>query len=83
MGVKYCGRLSCNNIMCDTYIDSFGYICDECKSEFKEYVKKNNLNLTKEGEINRELVKFKMAPKGVFTDGREISIDDFFNEHTD
>ena len=36
MGVKACSRKGCNNIMCDRYSSTFGYICDEC---FEELVK--------------------------------------------
>ena len=34
MGVLACDRRGCDNIMCDTYIPTVGYICNECKEEF-------------------------------------------------
>ena len=44
MGVKSCSRKNCENIMCDTYIDNIGYICDECQKEFIDYlIYKDNL----------------------------------------
>jgi hypothetical protein len=40
--------------MCHTYVQSVGYVCFECKSEFKEYLQKNELNPTTEGQITKE-----------------------------
>jgi hypothetical protein len=36
MGVLYCDRNGCTNIMCDHYSHEYGYICNECLSELKE-----------------------------------------------
>jgi len=80
MGVMECSRKDCDNIMCNTYVQSVGYICYECQSEFKGYLQKNGLNPTKEGEIIRELEAFMVTSKD--TDGKEITVDDFFSEHT-
>lgn len=39
----YCSRRNCNSIiMCDTYIDSVGYVCTDCQVEFEEYCKTLN-----------------------------------------
>jgi len=35
MGVMSCHRKCCENIMCDTYIDGIGYVCNDCQTEFK------------------------------------------------
>jgi len=35
MGVMSCGRSGCSNIMCDTYIDGVGYLCNECLDELE------------------------------------------------
>jgi hypothetical protein len=82
MGIMECSRKNCNNIMCDTYVQSVGYICSECQSEFKEYLQKNGLNPTTEGQIKRELGAFMAIPKDSYITGKEITVDDFFNEHT-
>lgn len=37
MGVLECSRKEYENIMCDHYVNTIGYICYECVSEFKEY----------------------------------------------
>jgi hypothetical protein len=68
--------------MCDIYVQSVGYICYECKSEFKEYLQKNGLNLITEGQINKELEKFMVTSKDTYTDGKITTVDDFFNERT-
>lgn len=35
MGVLACDRKDCDNIMCDFYSDTFGYLCYECLRELK------------------------------------------------
>lgn len=83
MGVMGCSRKDCDSIMCDTYIDDFGYICSDCKTEFKDYLKKNGKesSLT-EGEIIGELLEFRPTRKGQFLDSEPIGIDDFFESYT-
>ena len=63
-------------------LKSVGYICGECKSEFKEYLQKNGLNPTTEGQITKELEKFMATSKDTYTDGNETTVDDFFDERT-
>ncbi|MFW6225469.1 MAG: hypothetical protein ACOC3V_00755 [bacterium] len=82
MGVMSCYRKNCDNIMCDTYIDDVGYICWECKEEFKDYIEYNKIRVETEGEIRRELKIFMDTRKGDYFKGNEISIDDFFNSNT-
>ena len=36
MGLMYCNRHGCNNILCNLYSDIYGYICGECFAEMKE-----------------------------------------------
>lgn len=49
MGVMACNRKGCENIMCDTYTEEAGYICNDCKATFedkmavKEYYTRDNL----------------------------------------
>ena len=82
MGVMSCSRKSCDNIMCDTYVQSVGYICFDCQSEFKEYLKDQDLILTTEGQINKELKKFMATSKDEYADGDETTVADFFNKRT-
>jgi hypothetical protein len=82
MGVMSCFRKDCDNVMCDTYVQSVGYVCRDCISEFKKYLEQNNLNPTTEGKISEELKKFMDTSKDTYVDGKEISVDDFFNERT-
>ena len=77
-----CFRTDCENIMCDTYIDGVGYVCYECKSEFKDYLNtKGKTNLT-EGEIKRELEKFMDTSKDKYIQGNKMDIDEFFESYT-
>ncbi len=66
MGVMICGRKDCDNIMCNRYSKTYGYICDSCftelicsnlsidkfmiSSKFEEYNAVNNRLL----ELNKE-----------------------------
>jgi len=77
-----CSRKNCDNIMCDIYVQSVGYICNPCTSEFKEYLQKNGLNPKTEGQINSELELFMATAKDAYCDGNEITVNDFFNERT-
>lgn len=38
MGVLACDRRGCDNIMCDYYHNSYGYLCSDCISELQEYL---------------------------------------------
>lgn len=82
MGVMSCRRNDCNNVMCDTYVDGFGYICWECQNEFKEYCKSLDSYPKTEGQIFKALKEFKEIPKDEYREGKEIDIDHFFKERT-
>lgn len=82
MGVMSCSRKRCENIMCDTYIYDIGYVCNECQGEFKYYLQHKNKTNIPEGEIRRELKEFMDTYKDDYKNDGEISIDDFFDEHT-
>ena len=81
MGVMSCYRKNCDNIMCDIYIPDIGYICYECKNEFKNYLKDDGLtdNLT-ENEILKHLCSF-METKKYSNNNNKIDIDYFFNKN--
>lgn len=79
MGVLSCSRIYCDSIMCDTCVDSIGYVCYECQKEFKDAFP----NLNNENEIKRELGKFMNTEKGHYINhNREINVDDFFKGYT-
>ena len=56
MGVLACSRKGCDNIMCDIYIPSVGYVCNECKNEFLDQCSGN--------EIEGRLALFMEIDKG-------------------
>lgn len=37
MGVLACDRQGCENIMCDFYSHTYGYLCSECKTELESF----------------------------------------------
>lgn len=78
MGVMGCYRENCENIMCDTYIAGVGYVCYECKDEFREVMGEGSLE---ERQIDNELKKFMNTPKGRCS--KELmSIDDYFYKNS-
>jgi hypothetical protein len=83
MGVMSCSRNACDNIMCDTYVDGdIGYVCNDCQKEFKEYLSKERINATTEGEIRRALEKFMETRKDDYTQGNEMDVNEFFKSYT-
>jgi len=76
MGVRFCNRKGCEELMCTNYIQSVGYICKNCISGFKEYLSINNLNLKTRDQIVKEL--------NIFIDthvqNQSITVDEFFKE---
>jgi len=82
MGVMSCNRVDCESIMVHTHVYSVGKVCDECQYEFKEYLKKENLNPETEGQITIELLKFMNTPKDCYVEGKKVSVDEFFQSRT-
>lgn len=78
-----CSRQDCDSIMCDTYIDSIGYICKECQAEFKEYLAKKDIKVTTEGEIREALYSFMKTFKNEYSKENELDVDEFFRLMTD
>lgn len=61
MGVMSCSRRDCENIMCDTYIDTIGYICGDCKREFED---KLGYTVLPAGEMYKKLKEFMATSAG-------------------
>lgn len=80
MGVMTCHRHECENIMCDTYVDGVGYVCRECKEEFKDFMGKDFP--ATEGSMKMQLKTFMDTPKGLFKKGKTIDVDEFFQKYT-
>jgi len=76
MGVMNCSRKDCENILCDTYIPDIGYICRECKEEFKE--KYPNI---KGEEVKSYLKEFMQTSKAEIIND-DITVEDYFNQYT-
>jgi hypothetical protein len=68
--------------MCDTYVDDVGYVCNECQKEFKEFLEYSNIEPKTEGEIRDELKIFMDTTKRDTSLNREMSVDEFFKEHS-
>lgn len=82
MGVMSCSRRSCDNIMCDTYVNGIGYVCYDCQAEFKHWLSAKGVVLRNETQIEDALTDFMHTDKTNYDTGSENIIDKFFNEHT-
>lgn len=82
MGVMACNRKDCESIMCDTYVDDIGYICNDCKEEFKNYLKAINKKPDNKYEIKRLLFAFMSTDKNSFNVSGKMTVDEFFNHYT-
>jgi hypothetical protein len=68
--------------MCHTYVDSVGYVCFECQTEFKEYLALKGIVTKTEQDIRRALEEFMETYKDSYTAGKEMTVEDFFNNYT-
>lgn len=82
MGVKLCSRKSCDNIMCDTYVQGTGYVCGECQSDFKVFLERKDKDDLTVGEIKRELDEFMCTEKECAEDSEKMDVDEFFNQQS-
>lgn len=67
-----CHRKGCDNIMCRTYVNSVGYVCSDCQSEFEFFVSAKNKKRTK-SKLLRWLGEFMEIP---ISRNRYTSIED-------
>ena len=80
MGVMGCSKKYCENIMCDTYINSVGYVCGDCQNEFEKYANSGEVKTPKnEGEIEELLTEWVSMEKGIGA-GEEMTVSEFFNK---
>ncbi len=80
MGVLACNKNNCSHIMCDTYIDDIGYICNDCKEDFKKWL----LTLRtapKTEEAYKKCLKQFMDMKKMGRQESIESVDEFFSKY--
>lgn len=84
MSVLECSRHECENIMCSTYFSGIGYLCDECKEEFKDYLKSQFISIDAISlqDFYKHLNVFITTKKGHFVEGETKSVDDHFQDFT-
>ena len=83
MGVMSCSRMGCDSVMCDTHVDSVGYVCYECQTEFKKYLSQQNISINTENDIFLRLSMFMQSYKGDFNENTDqASVDSFFTRYT-
>jgi Na+-transporting NADH:ubiquinone oxidoreductase subunit NqrC len=81
MGVKSCSRPKCYSIMCDTYVNSIGYICTDCKEEFKKFFSKEKGTRPEIARLLKEFMKTEKLEKSYADFINEITVDTFFDFH--
>ena len=87
MGVMGCYRSGCDNIMCDTYIDSVGYICYDCQREFENYIEGKKQTEDSdgdftEGRLEKELKVFMETEKDETVDKPDrMDVGEFFQKN--
>ena len=83
MGVMSCSRNGCHSIMCETYVNSVGYICNDCQKEFKQFLSAGNISAKRENEIENALKIFIETYKDTFNrEDKEVDVDTFFRHRT-
>lgn len=84
MGVMTCNKRGCDNILCDTYVQSVGYVCSECKEQFKRWLQgQTPLYLDSNSFILYKFDEFMQTEKGntqILSDVSDV-VDDFFNSY--
>lgn len=84
MSVLSCQRYGCGSIMCDTYVDGVGYVCDECQEDFKKFIASKGIILSNEDDIIKYLKLFMETEKNEYITDDEIGmIDNFFEKNTE
>lgn len=79
MSLLSCNKNECENILCDTYIEGIGHICNECITDFKKHLEKNELSPNKYQSIMRELRFYMCLPKQ--KNDFPITVDEFFKQN--
>lgn len=81
MGVMPCTCNHCSNILCDTYIPDIGYICDDCKKSFKNWLKSQSvLYMDSKQFIKSKLIEFVLTDTYQHNSSEvDEYVDDFFN----
>lgn len=83
MGVMPCNRSNCGNVMCDTYVGGAGYVCYECREEFKNWLNSQMWSPADTQEMKEALKQFLETEKGqTFNPHSGMDVDKFFEEHT-
>ena len=83
MGVMTCNKRGCDNILSDTYVQSVGYVCSECKEQFKMWLQgQTPLYLESHSFILDKFKEFMDIDKeNTNVDGVSDAVDEFFNSH--
>ena len=81
MGVMKCDRKDCESILCRDYISDVGYVCPDCKSDFKDSLTEERiLELTE--EIMLEKLKSFMKTVKKKDDTTLYTVEDFFEKYS-
>ena len=82
MSVMSCSRRSCPNIMCATYINDIGYICQGCQEEFISYLKMDVGLALPEYKMRKKLKEFMEIEPVEKINDTFVFVHKFFEDHT-
>lgn len=71
-----CSKNNCN-LPSKTYVSEVGYICNECKEEFKNYLAHKGIVVTNTREATEYLKVFMEISKGFFNEETNFDLDKF------
>lgn len=84
MSVGLCNGECCKNSMRETFVPEIGFICFECKEEFKEYLEQyHNDEILTSYKMITHLKRFMNTVKKTFSKSEETTVDDFFGKYTE
>lgn len=67
--------------MCDTYVDTVGYICHDCQDEFERFLKAQGIDELSEIKMIEKLQEF-MNTRKYNGENRIMKTREFFKKHT-
>lgn len=83
MSVMECSRTGCTSILCDTYVDGIGYVCNGCQYSFRNRIDNKFHGVQQTSKVLlKELKKF-MSGDGVIPKQKKkaITVEEFFKQY--
>ncbi len=76
-----CSRLGCSSIWCNTYVIPKGWICNNCKDEFKEYLEQSGLDTKIFWLRSEHLRDFMETKKLTYSEIKQLGVDEYLKNN--